>query len=277
MRQVHLLNVSIHNIALIDLLEKLRSGGTVFTPNADHLVRLQNDVEFYQAYQATDYRVCDSQVLIFIAQLLGTPIVEKISGSDLFPAFYHHYQDDEATKIFILGAAAGVAGTAQQKINAKIGRNIVVGAHSPSYQFAQSAEESHKIIELINQSGATVLAMGVGSPKQEIWITKYRDHFTKVKTFLAIGATIDFEAGKVQRSPKWVSASGLEWLYRLMNEPKRLWKRYLVDDSRLIWLVLMQWIRLYQDPWLGGRPYSFKRSLSLKGRGLRKYLKRFPV
>lgn len=275
MRQVYLLNVGIHNVAMVELLERLRSGGTVFTPNADHLVRLQSDAEFYQAYQTADYWVCDSQVLMFVAQLLGTPIVEKISGSDLLPAFYHHYRHDENAKIFLLGAADGVAQAAQRNINAKVGRDIVVGAHSPSYEFAQSAGESSELIDLINQSGATVLAMGVGSPKQEIWIAKYKDHFTHVKTFLAIGATIDFEADNVQRAPKWLRRVGLEWLYRLIREPKRLWKRYLLDDSRLIWFMLMQGLRLYQDPWVAGQRYSLKQSLPM--RGLRKYLKRFPV
>jgi N-acetylglucosaminyldiphosphoundecaprenol N-acetyl-beta-D-mannosaminyltransferase len=275
MRQVYLLNVGIHNITVHDLLQKLKAGGAVFTPNADHLVKLQHNAEFYAAYQAADYRVCDSQVLLFIAKLLGTPIAEKISGSDLFPAFYQHYRHDESVKIFLLGAGPGVARRAQQKINAKLGREMIVAAHSPSFQFAQSPEESRQIIDMINQSGATVLAMGAGSPKQEIWIAKYKDQFTHVKTFLAIGATIDFEAGNVPRSPKWVSEAGLEWLYRLCNEPKRLWKRYLVDDSRLIWFVLIQWLRLYQNPWLTEPDYAPKQVAPMQN--LRKYLKRFPV
>ncbi|MEM7771753.1 MAG: WecB/TagA/CpsF family glycosyltransferase, partial [Cyanobacteria bacterium P01_A01_bin.37] len=85
-----------------------------------------------------------------------------------------------------------------------------------------------------------------GAPKQEKWIYKYRDRLTCIKTFLAIGATINFEAGYTRRSPKWMSESGLEWLYRLMSEPGRLWKRYLVEDTTFAWLVAQKLLNRYQ-------------------------------
>jgi exopolysaccharide biosynthesis WecB/TagA/CpsF family protein len=249
MRQVHLLNISVDNIAMIDLLEQLRLGGTVFTPNVDHLVRLQNDLEFYRAYQSADYMVCDSKVLMYASNFLATPIQEKISGSDLFPAFYTYYKHDQNVKIFLLGAAPGVAERARRKINAKVGRDIVVAAHSPSFGFEKSEEECRRIIELINLSGATTLAIGVGAPKQELWLMRYRNQLPNIKTFLAIGATIDFEAGNVKRSPKWMSEVGLEWLYRILCEPRRLWKRYLIHDLPFFWLILQQKLDLYQNPW----------------------------
>lgn len=249
MRQVHLLNVGIHNLTMLELLEKLRFGGVVFTPNVDHLVKLQRDWDFYQAYQKVDYKVCDSKVLMYAAHFLGTPLREKISGSDLLPAFYTYYKNDPDVTIFLLGAAPGVADLARQKINAKMGRDIVVGAHSPSFGFEKDEEECQRIIELINCSGATVLAIGVGAPKQELWLTRYRKQLKTVKTFLAIGASIDFEAGTVQRSPKWMSEVGLEWLYRIVCEPKRLWKRYLIHDLPIFWFILQQRLNRYRDPW----------------------------
>lgn len=105
-----------------------------------------------------------------------------------------------------------------------------------------------EIVETINKSGATVLAIGVGAPKQEKWICRYKDKLPNIKIFLAVGATIDFEAGQKKRSPKWVSEIGLEWLHRLLSEPKRLWKRYLLDDSLFFWLILKQKLHLYQFP-----------------------------
>jgi exopolysaccharide biosynthesis WecB/TagA/CpsF family protein len=125
---------------------------------------------------------------------------------------------------------------------------MIVGAHSPSFGFEKNEEECAKIIELINQSGATVLAVGVGAPKQENFISKYKDQFTNIKIFLAIGATIDFEAGNIKRAPKWISEIGMEWLYRLLAEPKRLWKRYLVHGPSFFWLILKQKLNLYVDP-----------------------------
>jgi N-acetylglucosaminyldiphosphoundecaprenol N-acetyl-beta-D-mannosaminyltransferase len=249
MTQVKILNLDIHNVSTLELLEMLRWGGVVFTPNVDHLIKLQKDVDFYRIYQSADYRVCDSQILFYISKLLGTPLRERISGSDLFPIFCNHYKSDESIKIFLLGAAEGVAQKARERINAKVGREIVVAAHSPSFGFESNVEECERIIELINRSEATVLAIGVGAPKQEKWIAEYKHRLKHVKVFLAVGAAIDFEAGRVQRAPKWMSELGMEWLYRLLCEPKRLWKRYIVEDLPFFWLVIQQWLNLYQNPW----------------------------
>ncbi|MGB3513575.1 MAG: WecB/TagA/CpsF family glycosyltransferase [Microcoleaceae cyanobacterium] len=246
LKKVNILNVSIDNLSKQELLERLdQTGGVVFTPNVDHLVRLQKDRNFYEAYNLSNYRVCDSKILMYASKLLGFPLKEKISGSDLFPAFYQYHKDRENTKIFLLGAEEGVAKKAQENINAKVDREIVVAAHSPSYGFENKQKECLEIIDMINSSGATVLAIGVGAPKQEKWIQKYKHYLKNIKVFLAIGATIDFEAGHVERSPKWMSEAGLEWFYRLAKEPKRLWKRYLVDDMPFLWLILQQKLGLY--------------------------------
>jgi exopolysaccharide biosynthesis WecB/TagA/CpsF family protein len=247
MNKVKLLNISIDNISQAEFFEKCKSG-VVFTPNVDHLMKLQSDPEFVNTYKDATYKLCDSKILFFISRFLGTPIKEKISGSDLFPAFYQYHKNNEDIKIFLLGARVGVALKAQEKINAQVGRTMIVGAHSPSFGFEKNEEECAKIIELINQSGATVLAVGVGAPKQENFISKYKDQFTNIKIFLAIGATIDFEAGNIKRAPKWISEIGMEWLYRLLAEPKRLWKRYLVHGPSFFWLILKQKLNLYVDP-----------------------------
>jgi exopolysaccharide biosynthesis WecB/TagA/CpsF family protein len=247
--RVMLLNVPVDNISMADLLPKLKEGGVVVTPNVDHVVKLQRDEEFCDVYRAANFRTCDSQTLFYISRFLNTPIKERISGSDLFPAFYTHYKDDEEVKIFLLGAAEGVAARAQAKINEKVGREIVVAAHSPSFGFEKNEEECDRIIDLINQSGATVLAVGVGAPKQEKWIYHHKDKMPNVKLFMAIGATIDFEAGKTSRAPRWISQLGIEWMYRLLSEPQRLWKRYLVDDLvPIIRLTLLQKLGLYNAP-----------------------------
>lgn len=238
-KKVSILNAEINNFSMAELLHELKSG-VVFTPNVDHIIKLQKDEEFREAYEAADYKVCDGQVLIYALRFLGTPVKEKISGSDLFPAFYEYHKDNEDIRIFLLGAREGVAKTAQAKINQKAGREIVVGAHSPSFGFEKDEAECQKIIEMIQASGATVLAVGVGAPKQEKWIHQYKDQLTNINIFMAIGATIDFEAGAQQRAPKWMSDAGLEWLYRISQEPKRLWKRYLVEDLPFLWMVLKQ-------------------------------------
>jgi N-acetylglucosaminyldiphosphoundecaprenol N-acetyl-beta-D-mannosaminyltransferase len=249
MNQIRLLNSVIDNLTLLELLEVLRYGGTVFTPNVDHLMKMQRNQDFFRAYQVANYRVCDSQLLIYIARFLGTPIRQKISGSDLFPAFYRYYHADTSMTIFLMGAAEGVAHKAQTLINQKVQREMVVGCYSPPFGFEHNPAECRAMIDRVNRSGATVLALGVGAPKQEQWIAQYRDQMPSVKVFLAIGATIDFEAGNVQRSPRWMSQVGLEWVYRLICEPKRLWRRYLGDALPFFTLVLKQRLRLYRSPW----------------------------
>jgi len=251
MEIVNLLNLSIHNITIAELLEDLNhKGGMVVTPNIDHLVKLQHDQELLKAYYHSSYRVCDSRILQYISSMLGSPIKEKISGSDLFPAFYEYNKNNEDTKIFLLGGEPGVAIKAQKNINSKVDREIVVDALSPSFGFEKDEIECQEIVDRINESGATVLAIGVGAPKQEKWVTKYRNQLTNVKIYLAIGATIDFEAGYKSRSPKWMSEMGLEWFYRLQSEPGRLWKRYLVDSIPFFWLIGQQKLQNYQFNYL---------------------------
>ncbi|PSF39430.1 glycosyltransferase [Aphanothece hegewaldii CCALA 016] len=249
MKVVKILNASIDNLTKQELLAKLTQyGGFLITPNVDHLVKLQTDAEFLEVYHQATYRVCDSKILQYASRFLGNPIKEKISGSDFFPAFYKYNKYNENIKIFLLGAKEGISQKAQHKINRKVGREMVVDTYSPPLNFEYDEAECQKIIQQINQSGATVLAAGLGSPKQEKWILKYRHQLKNIKIFLAIGATIDFEAGYKPRAPKWMSEIGLEWLYRLVSEPKRLWRRYLVDDMYFFWLIVQQKLHIYETP-----------------------------
>ena len=240
MKQVNILSINIDNFSMSEMLEKLKFGGVVFTPNVDHLIKLQKDKDFYHIYNSADYRVCDSQILLLASKFLGQPLQEKISGSDLFPAFYWYYRHDRNVKIFLLGGPPGAAEKARYKINSKVDRELVIDSYCPPFGFEKDEGECQKIVDLINQSGATVLAVGLGAPKQEKWIYEYKNKLQNIKTFFAIGATIEFEAGHRQRAPKWVSIAGLEWLFRLLLEPKRLWKRYLVEDLPFLLLVLKQ-------------------------------------
>ncbi|NJL86133.1 MAG: WecB/TagA/CpsF family glycosyltransferase [Leptolyngbyaceae cyanobacterium SM1_1_3] len=250
MNQIRLLNIKIDNLSMSELLERLSPdcGGIVLTPNVDHLMKLQNDDQFYEIYQAAQYRVCDSQILMYASKFLGTPIGEKISGSDLFPAFCQKYGKDLNVKIFLLGGGPNVAQQARENINRRAGRELVVAAHSPSYGFETKEQECQEILELINQSGANVLAVGLGAPKQEKWIFKCKDSLKNIRVFLAVGATLNFEAGVYSRAPKWMSELGVEWLFRLSCEPRRLWRRYLVEGLPFFKLVVQQKLNCYQDP-----------------------------
>lgn len=243
----HILNIEIKEINKCNLLENLHEGVLV-TPNVDHLVKLQKDKEFYHAYQQAEWIICDSKILFLLSKLLKNPLPEAIPGSSFFTDFYEYHKNNTDCKIFLLGAAEGIADTARKRINKKIGREIIIGAHSPSYGFEKNPQECEEIIHIINRSGANILVVGVGAPKQEKWITKYRSQMPNIKIFMALGATIDFEAGTLKRAPMIWQKIGMEWLYRCLKEPKRLFKRYFIDDMQFFYYFAKQLLGIYKDP-----------------------------
>lgn len=247
MDTTRILNVDILQITQKDLLASL-DRGVLITPNVDHLVKLQRDAGFYDVYREAEWVVCDSKILYLLSKLLRRPLPEAIPGSSFFTAYYMHHKDDADCRIFLLGAKEGIAAKAMERINGKVGRRIVVGAHSPSFGFEKHEQECDDIIGIVNKSGANVLLVGVGAPKQEKWIMKYRDRMPGVKLFMALGATIDFEAGTLKRAPVLWQKIGMEWLYRVLKEPRRLFRRYFVDDMQFFFYFAKQLLGLYKDP-----------------------------
>ena len=222
--------------------------GVLITPNVDHLVKLQRDREFYEIYQQAEWVVCDSKILYLLSKLLKHPLPEAIPGSSFFTSYYMYHKDDPNCKIYLLGAKEGVATKAMERINKRVGRQIVVGAHSPSYGFEKDERECQELVEMINRSGANVLLVGVGAPKQEKWIMKFRNKMPGVDLFMALGATIDFEAGNIKRAPKIFQKLYLEWFYRFLMEPKRMFKRYFMDDMRFFYYFAKQLLGIYKNP-----------------------------
>lgn len=245
--RLNILNIQVDNITKNELLARFKEGVLV-TPNVDHLMKLQHDKEFYEIYQKAEYVTVDSQIVKMAMKFLGSPIKEVITGSGFLPSFYMYHKDNPDIQIFLFGAAPGIADIAMQKINEKVGKQIVVGAYSPSFGFEKNDEECEKITRMLNESTANVLVVGVGAPKQEKWIYKYKDQLKNIKIYLAIGATIDFEAEKVKRAPVFMQKLAIEWLYRLLKEPKRLWKRYIVEDMPFFALILKQKMGKYNNP-----------------------------
>ncbi|MCD8317898.1 MAG: WecB/TagA/CpsF family glycosyltransferase [Paraprevotella sp.] len=247
MDKVRMLNCDILSLTQRELLEELKEG-VLITPNVDHLVKLQHDKAFYEVYQRAEWVVCDSKILYMLSRLLKKSLPEAIPGSSFFTAFYEYHKDDPDCKIFLLGAAEGIAQQAMVRINGYVGRKIVVGFHSPSYGFEKNEAECDELVRIVNGSGANVVLVGVGAPKQEKWIMKYRDRMPGVKIWMALGATIDFEAGNIRRAPKLFQKLALEWLYRCLKEPKRLAKRYFVDDMKFFYYFGRQLMGIYRDP-----------------------------
>lgn len=247
MSKVRLLNVEIDNITQDELLSQLKKG-VVITPNVDQVVKMQSDRQFYDIVRKTEWVICDSKILYLFAKLLRTPLPEAIPGSSFFSTFYEYHRKDENCKIFLLGAMDGVAQKAMEIINQKMGRQIVVGAYSPSYGFEKKQEENERIYQMINDSCANVVLVGVGCPKQEKWIDAHKAEMPGVDIWMALGATIDFEAGNIKRAPVIWRKLYLEWFYRFLQEPKRLFRRYFIDDMKFFWYFGKQLLEIYKNP-----------------------------
>lgn len=249
--KVKLLNVEMDNLTMEELLQQFQQGLLV-TPNIDHLIKLQKDQEFYQCYQQAAYTVCDSRILYLLSRILfpGNPLRAQITGSDFFPAFCeYHAKKQTGARVFLLGGTDESVQVAKDNINGRTNSQVIIGGYSPPFGFEKSEAETNKIIELIRNSGADTLAIGVGAPKQEKWVCTHREKMPEINRYLAIGATIEFESGNLQRAPKWMTRVGLEWLFRLSQEPKRLAKRYLVEDMPVFFLLIKQRMGAYQNPW----------------------------
>ena len=247
MNRIKILNVEIDNISQVELLAQLKKGVLV-TPNVDQIVKMQTDREYYDIVCRAEWCVCDSKILLLCSRLLGTPLKEAVPGSSFFPAFYEYHREDENCKIFLLGAMGGVADKAKSIINSKIGREIVVGSYSPSYGFEKKQEENEAIYRMINESGATVVLVGVGCPKQEKWIDAHKAKMPGVDIWMALGATIDFEAVNIKRAPMIWRKLYMEWFYRFLQEPQRMYKRYFIDDPKFFWYLLKQMLGIYRNP-----------------------------
>ncbi|WP_294186182.1 WecB/TagA/CpsF family glycosyltransferase [uncultured Clostridium sp.] len=242
MSRIRFLNIEIDNLSMdesidyIDKLIKRKKNSYVVTPNVDHIVKLENDSEFLEVYNNADLVLTDGMPLVWISKLLKTPIKEKVSGSDLFPKVCK-LADEKGYSIFLLGAAEGVAIKAAENLKNKYKNLNIVGTFSPSYGFEKSKSEIEEIIKKVNEAKPDILAVGLGAPKQEKFIYKYKNKLN-VPISLAIGASIDFEAGNIERAPKWMQKSGLEWFYRFLKEPKRMFNRYFIDDLKIIKVLI---------------------------------------
>lgn len=246
-RKVRLLNVEVDDVGMDELVETFREG-VMLTLHVDMIMKLQRDRAFYDLLPSFDVITCDSQILATAARCLGTPLRERVSGSDYFPKFYMRYRDDPSVRIFICGGGPGIADLARQKVNAKVGREMVVGANSPSRHFDRSPDEIERILSQINDSGATVLLVGLGGGRQEKFIFSHRHRLPNVRLFLPLGGTIDYEAETLRRPPTWVTNAGLEWLYRVVKEPLQRWRRYFVHQPPFLYFFALQLLGLYKDP-----------------------------
>lgn len=242
MPRIPFLNAYIDNVTEKEALEKveaiLRVGEPAYlvTPNIDHFVRLETDSRFRDIYKNASLILTDGMPLVFLSKLTSDPIKEKISGSDFYYSVCEMCEK-KGFSIFLFGAGPGVAEQAANKTLLQYPCLKIAGHYSPPFGFESNRKQLESALNIINEASPDVLVVALGSPKQEYFISKYFMHYNATLS-LGLGATLDFVAGRVKRAPLWMQNCGLEWLYRLLKEPRRLAKRYLVDDTKIIPIIL---------------------------------------
>jgi N-acetylglucosaminyldiphosphoundecaprenol N-acetyl-beta-D-mannosaminyltransferase len=235
----------IHRDSLEDVAQEVvqlasRAGpALVVTPNADQVVNLERDKALQAAYARADLVLPDGMPVVWASRLLGTPAKERVTGSDLMPRLCA-IAARRGLKVFFLGGAEGVGRRAAEKLACACPGLAVVGTLSPPPGFERDGRQNAAIVQAIRQSDADLVFVCLGSPKQEVWVHRHLDLFDK-GVFLGVGAAIDFCAGTVRRAPLWMQRSGLEWLYRLAQEPRRLIGRYTKDLYFFVLVAREMW------------------------------------
>ena len=214
---------------------KDRKIGFVVTPNVDQIVMMEKNLYFREICDNAELSVVDGHPLLWIAKWYKRPIKEKICGSDLMPHLCR-IAAEKGYKIFLLGAAEGIAAKAADILKEQNPGLIIAGTYSPPFGFENDQAELDKINRILKESEADMLFVGMGAPKQSVFIYENMDKYQIPMSF-CVGATIDFIAGEQTRAPRWMTDHGLEWLYRLFKEPKRMFKRYIVNDTKIIGLA----------------------------------------
>ena len=250
--QVELFGVQIDAVTMLQAVEVIcewlrsaaRESRYVVTPNVDHTVLLQESAELREVYKGAALTLADGWPVVAASRLVGRPLPERVAGSDLVPTLFDSASaSDCPVSVYLLGAMPGVADTAASNIRDKWRNVDVVGTYSPPYGFEKDDEECEQILQRISQAKPDILVVGLGAPKQELWVHKHHARID-AKVTLCVGATIDFLAGKKMRAPRWIQKIGMEWCHRMFTEPRRLVKRYARDAWIFPRLVFREWLGL---------------------------------
>ncbi len=222
-------------------LESGEKQKSVATINAHSTCVAEEDGEFRAALQKSDMLVPDGASIVWASRLLGEPLAERVSGYDFFTAFSALADVQGDVSYFFLGSSDKVLDAISKRITAEYPNIRIAGVLSPPFKTVFSEEDNARMIAAVNAAKPSVLWVGMTAPKQEKWVEENRARLD-VGFTASIGAVFDFYAGTKVRAPQWMQRAGLEWVHRFMSEPKRVWKRYVVNNPRFVWLVIKNWL-----------------------------------
>ena len=206
--------------------------------NAGKIVLMQNNKELRRSVIDADLINADGQSVVWAAQLLGKDIPERVSGIDLMEKLVSISHENKY-KCYFLGATEEVVSKVVDIYRDQYSEDIIAGYRNGYFDKDQELQISKEIAA----SGANILFVAITSPKKEIFLNTYKEELQEVNFIMGVGGSFDVISGKVRRAPLWMQNSGLEWFFRVLQEPKRMWKRYLVGNTKFIFLVLKSLIK----------------------------------
>lgn len=205
--------------------------------NVAKVVNMEKDPVLSESVKTCDIINIDGMGLVFGGRLLGYDIVERVAGVDLF----HHLLEMSSEKgfpVFLLGATDQIVSATHEKVQL-LYPNLIVAGHHHGYFW----DDEKAVVNKIKDSGARLLFVAITSPKKENFINKWKNDLG-VDFVMGVGGTFDVVAGKVKRAPLWMQDSGLEWLYRVVQEPRRMWKRYFFTNVKYFWMLVISIIKM---------------------------------
>jgi len=240
---VSLFNIKFSNLTLKETIEIIDSNirnniKTIYMDiNTDKIVYAYENNYMFDIINSCDIVNPDGMAVFWASKFLGKPLKERIAGVDLFVELIK-VSAEKGYRIYFLGAKQEVLEKMIKNIKEKFNNEIIAGYRNGYFE----ENEEERIVEMINDSGAEILFIGITSPKKELFIERNRDKLN-VNFIMGVGGSFDVLAGHIKRAPIWVQKIGMEWLYRVYQEPRRLWKRYAVSNSKFIKIFLLELLK----------------------------------
>jgi len=240
-RRIELLSTRIDNLSmqetlfLVDAKIKAKESLHHSVVNAGKIVAMHSDVQLRESVNSADLINADGQAVIWASKLLGKPLKERVAGIDLMENLVE-LAHQKNYKIYCLGAKEEVVSKVVSHYKEKYSPKIIAGYRNGYF----TKEEEPKVAKEIAESGANILFVAINTPKKENFLYENRETLKVVNFIMGVGGSFDVVSGLVKRAPLWMQRSGLEWFYRLIQEPKRMWKRYLIGNSKFIFLILKE-------------------------------------
>ncbi|HYX33248.1 MAG TPA: WecB/TagA/CpsF family glycosyltransferase [Oligoflexus sp.] len=235
------------NIDVVSLQEALQRAVTfakqspcrfVVTPNSDHIVQLETRLDLRRVYNTAHLVVADGMPIVWASRLLGKPLPERVTGSELMPQLCAEAAR-LGLRVYLLGGPPGVAELAKAKLEERYPGLQVCGCDCPPFGFEHKPDQEARILQKIQAAAPDIVFVALGAPKQELWMARTAPQL-KSGILLGIGAALEFCAGTVTRAPLWMQRIGAEWIYRMCQEPRRLVGRYL-RDTQILLIIFREW------------------------------------